>query len=256
MSSGLWKPYKTYPHVFFTSDTHFNHFSIIQACKRPYSPVQEMNEDMISKWNAKVSPEDCTIVAGDMFMNEKLPIMEDIVNRLNGRIFLIPGSHDRHLNKLETLTKGKLKPTEQIVIINMDPEVVVLCHYPMRVWPSSHYGSWHLYGHTHGRLLPQGKSWDIGADVNGFSPLSWEEIKEIMSKRPENIDRIQGDGDIYWPYSVEDYEEALRELPSPEEIATDKGLGFYAAWWEVRHKELLGRMKTSRNGTKPFLTKK
>lgn len=254
---GLWKPYKHFKNIFFTGDNHFNHFHIIEACKRPYKSVQEMNEDMILKWNAKVGPDDCTFVVGDMFMNEKPQIMADIVSRLNGRIFLIPGSHDRHINKLETLTRGKVKPIEQIVVINMNPEVVVICHYALRVWPCSHYGSWMLHGHTHGRLLPQGKSWDVGVDVNGFAPLSWYEIKVIMSKRPKNIDRICGEegGGIFWPFSVHEYEDALRELPSPEEMATDKGLGVYAAWWEVQHKRLLGRMKTSKGGNKPFFTK-
>lgn len=181
--------------------------------------------------------------------------MVRIIEQLNGRIFLIPGSHDRYLNRLETLTRGKLKPIEQVVIINMNPEVVVLSHYAHRIWPYSHYGSWHLYGHCHGRLLPQGKSWDIGVDVNDYSPLSWDEIKVIMNKRPDNIDQVQGDGDIYWPFSVEDYEEALRELPSPEEIATEKGLEEYTVWWEIQHKRLLDRMKTNKGGNKPFFTK-
>ena len=34
------------------------------------------------------------------------------------------------------------------------PQLVVLCHYAMRVWDRSHYGSWHLYGHSHGNLPP------------------------------------------------------------------------------------------------------
>jgi calcineurin-like phosphoesterase family protein len=40
----------------------------------------------------------------------------------------------------------------------------------MRVWPRSHHNSWQLYGHSHGKLLPIGKQWDIGVDNNDFYP--------------------------------------------------------------------------------------
>lgn len=40
---------------FYISDTHFFHFNIIRLCNRPYSSVEEMNEDMIAKWNMNVT---------------------------------------------------------------------------------------------------------------------------------------------------------------------------------------------------------
>ena len=49
---------------------------------------------------------------------------------------------------------------------------IVVCHYAMRVWPRSHYNSWMLYGHSHGKLAPQRKQWDIGIDNNNFYPIS------------------------------------------------------------------------------------
>jgi calcineurin-like phosphoesterase family protein len=56
----------------------------------------------------------------------------------------------------------------------------------MRVWPRSHYNSWHLFGHSHGKLEPVGKSWDVGVDKNNFIPLSLTQIEKIMEKRPDN----------------------------------------------------------------------
>ena len=44
--------------VFFTSDTHFNHANIIKYCKRPFASVEEMNGEMISRWNKVVRPRD------------------------------------------------------------------------------------------------------------------------------------------------------------------------------------------------------
>jgi len=56
----------------------------------------------------------------------------------------------------------------------------------MRTWFKSHYNSWHLFGHSHGRLEPIGKSLDIGVDANGFRPVSFEQVKKIMKDKLDN----------------------------------------------------------------------
>ena len=63
---------------------------------------------------------------------------------------------------------------------------VVVCHFAMRVWPRSHYNSWQLYGHSHGKLPPIRKQWDIGVDNNDFYQVSFNKIREIMQDRPDN----------------------------------------------------------------------
>lgn len=48
-------------------------------------------------------------------------------------------------------------------------------------------GSTHMIiGNSHGKLEPIGKQWDIGVDNNNFYPISFEELKQIMDKRPDN----------------------------------------------------------------------
>lgn len=54
------------------------------------------------------------------------------------------------------------------------------------VWNKSHYDSWHLFGHSHGRLPALGKSLDVGVDGHDFAPWSWGEIKTYMAGRPHN----------------------------------------------------------------------
>lgn len=60
------------------------------------------------------------------------------------------------------------------------PQVIVLCHYALRVWDRSHYGSWHLFGHSHGHLPGLGLSLDIGVDCHGYRPLSLAEVADNM----------------------------------------------------------------------------
>lgn len=61
--------------------------------------------------------------------------------------------------------------------------VIVMCHYAMRVWDRSHYGAWHLYGHSHGRLPPSEElSMDVGVDTHDFRPYSLDEVYAHMRR--------------------------------------------------------------------------
>ena len=61
------------------------------------------------------------------------------------------------------------------------PQVIVLCHYSMQIWDRSNHGSWHLFGHTHGKLKGIGMSFDVGVDCTDFVPLSLDKVAEKMT---------------------------------------------------------------------------
>ena len=50
---------------FFTADEHYGHVNIIRYCGRPFSSVEEMDQELIKRHNAVVGPEDTVIHAGD-----------------------------------------------------------------------------------------------------------------------------------------------------------------------------------------------
>ena len=62
-------------------------------------------------------------------------------------------------------------------------QLVVLCHYSMRVWDRSHYGSWHLYGHSHGNLPPLKNSLDVSVDCWGYRPVSIDMIYQDICEQ-------------------------------------------------------------------------
>lgn len=80
--------------TFFTSDTHFGHANIIKYCERPFQTVTEMNEAMIENWNHTVSKDSVVFHLGD-FAFGPVDAVRGFRNRLNGRIILIGGNHDR-----------------------------------------------------------------------------------------------------------------------------------------------------------------
>lgn len=47
---------------FFTSDFHFGHKNIIRYDNRPFLSVEEMDAEIVRRWNAKVSPDDIVYI--------------------------------------------------------------------------------------------------------------------------------------------------------------------------------------------------
>ena len=79
--------------IYFTADMHFNHKNIIRHCNRPFESVEEMNEVIIARFNAKVKQKDSLYILGDAVWGSA-DSANKIMKRLNGKKFLIRGNHD------------------------------------------------------------------------------------------------------------------------------------------------------------------
>jgi calcineurin-like phosphoesterase family protein len=172
--------------IWFTADTHFGHSNIIQYTKRPFTGAKEMDETLIANWNAHVQPEDEVYHLGDFALADPA-YCRKILSRLQGRIHLVTGNHE----------KAALACTDQFVWVKDYHELhverpdsprkqaVVLFHYAMRVWNASHHGSWQLYGHSHGTLPddPTALAIDVGVDCHGYRPISYDEVATIMATK-------------------------------------------------------------------------
>ncbi len=170
--------------IWFTSDTHFGHANIIRYCDRPYTSLSEMDEGLIKNWNQVVHPNDNIYHLGDFILGGEEQASA-YFSRLNGRISVVPGGHDKGwVSKREYVSKSGhpivILPPLVTVKLNIprvnQSQLMVLCHYAMRVWDRSHYGSWHLYGHSHCGLPAHNKSLDVGIDCWNYFPVSLEKI--------------------------------------------------------------------------------
>ena len=161
--------------TYFTADTHFGHKNIIKYAHRPFNSVEEMDESLISYWNTIVTPEDIIYHLGD-FAFSKNP--EKYFYRLNGKKILICGNHDSQLTK--QLQWDKVR---DYLEIKVNGQFIVLMHYAMKVWNKSHYGSWQLYGHSHGTLPDDSnsRSMDVGVDCFNYAPVSFETLEILMA---------------------------------------------------------------------------
>ena len=158
--------------IWITADTHFGHANIIKYCQRPFSSVEEMDEAIISRWNAVVKPKDTIYHLGDFTLKKSA---NEYLDKLNGKILFITGSHDYWLKKVDlNKYKGKLEILPLYKTIKICGEKVTLCHYPMSSWDSSFYGSIHLHGHSHGKSEQIPNRFDVGVDCNDFYPFNLE----------------------------------------------------------------------------------
>jgi len=168
--------------LFFVADEHYFHTRIIQYCDRPFRNEAEMREALIETHNAFVGKNDVTVHVGDFSLGSTDRTVE-VIRALNGRHVFVRGSHDSWMKKWKEVPAEKLhldRPESLLTlrVTRGDEEWwVVCCHYAMRVWPRSHHGSWHVFGHSHGNLEGAGKSCDVGVDATKlWRPVSFEEL--------------------------------------------------------------------------------
>ena len=166
--------------VCFIADPHFGHENIIEMSGRPYYNIQEMNFDMIQKWNRKIKNNDTVYVLGDMFFRCDNP--EYILSQLNGQKHLIVGNHDG-----SWITK--IDVNKYFVSVNILLETSIgsvgatLCHYPLVTWKHQKK-TYMIHGHIHNDtdseywplLCSNPRILNAGVEINNYEPVTLEEL--------------------------------------------------------------------------------
>lgn len=156
---------------FFTGDTHFGDPRVLRIDRRPFSDMAEHDAALIENWNAIVGKDDDVWHLGD-FMSVKGGDCGEMLAKLNGRKHLIVGNNDP-----ETTT-GSVSWTsvQHYKELRDDGYHLILCHYAFRTWNQMGKGSINLHGHSHGRLKPMTRQFDVGVDAQRLRPVSLLEI--------------------------------------------------------------------------------
>jgi calcineurin-like phosphoesterase family protein len=136
------------PSVFLTSDTHFGHVNICNFTNydgspvRPWDSVEEMDEEMVKRWNDTVGPKDKVYHLGDVVINRK---SLQILDRLNGDKVLIKGNHD--IFPLKDYVKY-FRDIRAYHVMNG----FILSHIPVHKDSIARFGA-NIHGHTHGNRV-------------------------------------------------------------------------------------------------------
>lgn len=179
--------------LYFTSDTHFNHYNIIKYCNRPYENCREMNDDLILKWNSVVSQEDTIIHVGDVTFGNPSMTREFFKN-LNGYKILVKGNHDR-INKIRPF----FDEVHSELFVKVKDKVAWIRHFylELRTDGTKEPFDFSIHGHSHGNLGKthitnyrkhpyKGKEEpileiDAGVDCWNYTPVSEDQIyKEVQ----------------------------------------------------------------------------
>ena len=152
--------------VFFTADTHFGDHRTLNIGRRPFASSVEMDETIIAGWNAVVGPADTVWHLGDVARRSE--DVAGLLERLHGTKHLVRGNNDAPA----TGDAAGWASVQDYVELTEDGHLLVLCHYPFRTWNGQHRRSINLHGHSHGRLKPMPRQFDVGVDPRGYRPIT------------------------------------------------------------------------------------
>lgn len=165
--------------VFFTSDTHFGDPRVLRIDKRPFKTIPEHDEALVANWNETVSPEDEVWHLGDFALDANQERIDELLSRLHGRKHLIIGNNDGPA----TLAAQGWGSVQTYAELHVNGRAVVMCHYAFRTWKNMGRGWIDLHGHSHGRLKPQTRQYDVGVDAWDYRPVSLETILSVRRRR-------------------------------------------------------------------------
>ena len=180
--------------LFFCSDSHYGHYNICKYCHRPFQSRSDMDQTLIKNWNAVVPEDGIVVHCGDFMLphNEDIKEYNKYLNRLNGRVLLLNGNHDRA--SLDWVSDKLIAVRDQAMIV-VDGVKIFAQHYPCAAFT----GDYHVYGHIH--TLADGtcygidgdvtkvmrkNTYDVGVDQNGYTPVSYWQLCDIFRKKMNN----------------------------------------------------------------------
>jgi calcineurin-like phosphoesterase family protein len=171
--------------IFLISDTHFGHEKCCTTFKRndgtplrPFENAQEMDEEMVRRWNKVVREHDKVYHLGDVVIGAKHLAT---LSRLNGSKRLIRGNHDIFK------TKDYLQYFKEIYGIRV-LEDMVLTHVPLH--PESITQRWrvNVHGHLHANRVTITKS-TLETKIN--DPLYFSVCVEQIDYRPIELSELR-----------------------------------------------------------------
>jgi calcineurin-like phosphoesterase family protein len=169
--------------VFFTSDTHFGDHRVIFMYRRPFDSIAEMDEHLVARWNETIGPEDEVWHLGDFAVRYSERRIYQLLDRLHGRKHLIIGNNDPET----TQRAPHWHSVGHYAELTLDGTALVLCHYAFRTWNGMHRKAINLHGHSHshGRLAPMLRQFDVGSDAWDMRPVTLAEILESRRDRKQ-----------------------------------------------------------------------
>lgn len=198
------------PTTFLISDTHFGHEKTCTTFKRadgsplrPFASAEDMNEAMVSRWNARVRPGDKVYHLGDVVISRRFL---SVLERLNGDKVLIRGNHD--IFKLADYTQYFRDVRGYHVMNGM-----ILSHVPVHTDSIARFGA-NIHGHLHANRVRRPRGIDartgnilysdeidpmyhcVSVEHTDYAPISLEEVNDRIRAEGGIIGFRNGNGSV------------------------------------------------------------
>ena len=170
--------------TFFTGDTHFGDMRVLRFDHRPFATLAEHDAALIARWNAAVAPGDTVWHLGDFALGPTPDRAAAILDALRGEKHLVAGNND----DAATLSLPGWASVVRYAEFLVEGRRVVLCHYAFRTWNGMGRGALNLHGHSHGKLTPMPRQYDVGVDAQDFRPVALPEVllsRKRAARRPK-----------------------------------------------------------------------
>ena len=156
-----------------------------------------MDEELIRRWNAKVTKDDLVYVLGDLIWKSRNGDAHTLLRGLDGQIILIKGNHDGFLcNAQAKAALADIKDYADINVTLEDNSVrrCILSHYFMPMYNGHRYQAIHLHGHSH---------------ISAEAEIELRLAKELNESGILN--EIYNVGCMYWNYEPVTLDEILQQ---------------------------------------------
>jgi hypothetical protein len=189
------------PSVFLVSDTHFGHMGVCRFTRndgvtklRPWDNADEMDEEMVKRWNETVRPNDKVYHLGDVVINRKAL---KIMHRLNGDKVLIRGNHDIFRDEEY---REHFRELRAYHVMNG----MILSHIPIHTESLGRFGV-NIHGHLHANRVMRPGHWNVGTEIDpryhcvcveqtDFRPILFEDVIKRIEKEGGTVGFKNGNG--------------------------------------------------------------
>ena len=197
------------PATFLVSDTHFGHAGVCKFTHpddpevklRPWTDPDEMDEEMIRRWNDRVRPNDKVYHLGDVVINRKAL---KTLARLNGDKVLIRGNHDIFRDDEYREYFRELRACH---VING----MILSHIPVHEASLGRFGT-NIHGHLHASRVKKARGVDaktgavlyskeidpryhcVCVELTDFTPILFEDVIRRIEAEGGSVGFKNGNG--------------------------------------------------------------
>jgi len=190
------------PAIFLVSDTHFGHAGVCNFMRndgvtklRPWNNPEEMDEEMVKRWNETVRPNDKVYHLGDVVINRKAL---KTLGRLNGDKVLIRGNHDIFRDDEYRQYFRELRAYH---VMNG----MILSHIPIHTDSLGRFGV-NIHGHLHANRVKYLPTWRIDdtridpryhcvcVEQTDYRPILFEDVIKRIKEEGGTVGFKNGNG--------------------------------------------------------------